>query len=65
MREKKEVKPSSRREFFKKVGLGAGAVAVATTATSAKAETDSARGSRKTGYRETDHVKKYYSLAKF
>ena len=65
MREKKEVKSSSRREFFKKVGLGAGAVAVATTSTSAKAESDLALGAGKPGYRETDHVKKYYSLAKF
>ena len=65
MGDKKEVKSASRREFFKTVGLGAGAVAVAATSTSAKAESDSARGLHKPGYRETDHVKKYYALAKF
>lgn len=68
MSEKKKVKSPARREFFKKMGLGAGgvgAVAVAASSTPAKAASESDRGLRKGGYRETDHVKKFYALSRF
>ena len=54
-----------RRDFFRKVGLGAGAAAAAaTTATAAQAAPEAApvKGS---GYQETDHVKTFYKLARF
>ena len=62
---KKETKSVARRDFFKKVGLGVGAAAVAASSSSAKAATELARGPGQAGYRETDHVKKYYALLRF
>lgn len=66
MREKKEDKRIARRELFKLAGLGsiAGAAVVAGTTREAKADNADA-GTRGSGYRETDHVKTYYTLAKF
>ncbi len=66
MRQEKDIKSPERRSFFKKAGLGAGAVGVVALGlpeTAAAAEL----GSGKTGgsgYRETDHVKRYYEIAK-
>lgn len=53
-----------RRDFFRKVGLGAGVAAATATATAAQAAPEQApdKGS---GYRETDHVKTFYKLARF
>lgn len=53
-----------RRDFFRKVGLGAGVAAAAATATAAQAASEEApdKGS---GYQETDHVKTFYKLARF
>ena len=62
MRKKEEIN-AARRDFFKKAGLGAGAAAVSMTAAKAGAvEAPPAHGS---GYRETDHVRKFYQLARF
>jgi hypothetical protein len=65
MKARKEKQRVARRDLLKIAGLGsvAGAAAIATTAGKAKAaaETDS-KGS---GYRETEHVRTYYDLAKF
>lgn len=62
----KELKSAERRKFLKTAGLGAGAVgavavSVATTA-EAKAPDKSQNGA---GYQETEHVRKYYELARF
>ncbi|HEY9536125.1 MAG TPA: formate dehydrogenase [Kiloniellaceae bacterium] len=63
MSNKKEEINAGRRDFFKKAGLGAGAAAVSMTA--AKAVAVEATPSKKSGYTETDHVRKYYELARF
>ncbi len=65
MSSKQQAKATSRRKFFKLAGLGAGAVAAVAVSKSATAasETEAKRGSA--GYRETDHVKKFYETAKF
>ncbi len=66
MSEKVEVKSRARREFLKTAGLGAGAVgatAIALSGKPAKAETKT--GSKKAGYRATEHVKKYYDTSRF
>ena len=61
----KEVKSVGRRDFFRKAGVGAlGAAAVGLTAAEAGAASP-ASSSEGSGYRETEHVKKYYELARF
>ena len=62
MRKKEEIN-AARRDFFKKAGLGAGAAAVSMTA--AKAGAVEAPPTNGNGYRETDHVRKFYQLARF
>ena len=63
MKDRKLDKPA-RRELLKSVALGAAAVATvgltsgAATAASPEAESDEA------GYRETDHTRRYYELAR-
>lgn len=56
---------AGRRDFLKLAGLGAagaaGAAAVPAAATAEVAEVPS----RPKGYRETEHVKKVYELARF
>ena len=65
---KDKVKDTSvaRREFLKTAGLGVGAAAVAGTVL--KAEDAQAKmpnkGQTGQGYQETEHVKKYYELAR-
>ena len=61
---KREEIDSSRRDFFKKAGLGAGAAAVAVTASKASAA-EAPKPAKGSGYTETDHVRKYYDLARF
>ncbi|MDJ0947564.1 MAG: formate dehydrogenase [Alphaproteobacteria bacterium] len=65
MREREEDQRLARRELFRLAGLGtvAGAVAVAGATHEAQAVTEA--GADGAGYRETDHVKTYYTLAKF
>ena len=67
MTDKKVPEKISRREFFKQSGMAAGAaggMALAAT-TGAESATVAAGGTKKAGYRETDHVRRYYELAKF
>ena len=56
---------AGRRKFLKLASLGAvtGGVALAISQTSADA--DEAKSETSAGYRETEHVKKYYELAGF
>jgi hypothetical protein len=57
---------AGRREFLKLAGIGTvtgGAALAAGAQTAAAAETRRSDGSL--GYRETEHVKTYYKLAKF
>lgn len=68
MKRNKDLKSAGRRDFFKKAGAGlglAGAVAAGLASGTAAAEVKLDRGSKSAGYRETDHVKRYYELAKF
>lgn len=68
MSRKRRLKSPERRDFFKKVGLGAGAagaVAMGLTSGSAKAGAPVDRGFKKGLYRETEHVRRYYELARF
>ena len=62
---KKEEINAGRRDFFKKAGLGAGAAAVAMTASQAGAVEAVSPTSKGSGYTETDHVRKFYELARF
>ena len=52
-----------RREFLRVLGAGAGVAAAAAgpLATSARADTETNDEKRKSRYKETDHVKKFYS----
>lgn len=61
---KKEEINAARRDFFKKAGFGAGAAAVAVTASKAGA-VEATSPEKKSGYAETDHVRKFYELARF
>ncbi len=55
-----------RRDFLKAAGLTGGAAGVAAVALTTKSATAAAPESGKSsGYRETEHVKKYYELARF
>ena len=64
--------PHGRREFLKRAAVTGGAVTVAAAAGAATAATDgpAAVGAVDTapesrGYRMTDHVERYYRLARF
>ena len=56
-----------RREFLRALGAGAGvaATAAAPLATSASADTETNDEKRKARYKETDHVKKFYSVNRY
>ncbi|MBB3064684.1 MULTISPECIES: formate dehydrogenase [Limibacillus] len=64
---KKDEKAMDRRDFFRKAGLGAGVagVAAASLTKGATAAVPETRSASSVGYRETDHVKKFYELARF
>jgi hypothetical protein len=65
---KKTTAKMGRRDFFRKAGLGAGAVgaaAVGLTASEGHAATPDRSAGKGAGYQVTDHVKKFYELAKF
>lgn len=62
---KKEEINAGRRDFFKKAGLGAGAAAVAMTASQVGAVEAISPQKKGSGYTESDHVRKFYELARF
>jgi len=67
MTDRKAAKSLARREFLKSVGLTTGAVgaaAVALSSSPAKAAVAAPAKGAKTGYRETEHVRKYYESAR-
>ena len=67
MSKENESQKNSRREFLKSASLATGAagvVAVAVSSTSAQAKVSKGEASQ-SGYQETEHVKKYYELARF
>ncbi len=57
---------TSRRDFLKAAGVTGAAAGVAAVALSGKsAEAASPDVGKSAGYRETEHVKTYYELARF
>ena len=68
MKENKDIKSVERRAFMKKAGIGVGAVgavAVGLSKTAAAAAPGTGATPGTSGYRETEHVKKYYATARF
>lgn len=65
MKNTKEARNVARRDLLKLAGLGGVAGAAAIAATGGTAEAAVKTGDKATGYRETEHVRKYYDLAKF
>ncbi len=65
MKTRKDSQKVARRDLLKLAGLGSvtGAALVATSAGTAGAATETDR--KDSGYRETEHVRTYYELAKF
>jgi hypothetical protein len=54
-----------RREFLRGLGVGAGAAATVPLTVTARADSESNDEKRKARYRETEHVKKYYSVNRY
>ena len=65
MSKMKGTSKSDRREFLKLAGLGSVAGAAALVAGESPAQADEKAPSKRSLYRETDHVRKYYELSKF
>lgn len=66
MKDQKDDKAVPRRQFLKTAGLAAGAAGVAAVAlkpTTAAAAME--KDGKSSGYRETEHVRTYYKLARF
>ncbi len=62
----KTKKSLPRRDFLKAAGIAGGAAGVAAVAlTSKSAKAAVPETGKSSGYRETEHVKKYYELARF
>lgn len=63
---KDERKTVGRRDFLRAIGAGAvGAAASAPLAGEALAATESPDEQRKARYKETDHIKRYYSVNRY
>lgn len=54
-----------RRDFLKLSGIAAATGGAALAAGNTQAEAGEAQSGSAAGYRETDHVKTYYKLARF
>jgi len=62
----KTKKSLPRRDFLKAAGVAGGAAGVAAVALSSEsAKAAKPESGTRSGYQETDHVKKYYELARF
>ena len=63
---KDEQKTVGRRDFLRAIGAGAvGAAASVPLAGAAQAATESPEEERKARYKETDHIKRYYSVNRY
>ena len=61
------LKSPGRRAFFRKAGIGVGAAGVAAvglSGKSAEAGVKPDKDFKKSAYRETEHVKRYYELSR-
>jgi hypothetical protein len=54
-----------RRDFLRKVGVGAGATLAAPLTVPAQADSENNDEKRKARYKETDHVKAYYRVNRY
>ena len=54
-----------RRDFIKFLGLGSGAAAVAAVEVAESSELSASDDVNDNGYRETEHVRRYYRLASY
>lgn len=61
----KKAEGLGRRDFLTVAGVGVGAVGVAVLAGSASAPAAAAAAKPDSGYRETEHVRRFYQLARF
>ncbi len=67
MDEKQALESPARRAFFRKAGVGVGAagvLAVGLSGGSSKAQEITKMYLKKSAYRETEHVKKFYKSAR-
>ena len=67
MSTKETLKSPGRRAFFRKAGIGVGAAGVAAvglSGKSAEAEVKPDKDFKKSAYRETEHVKRFYELSR-
>jgi hypothetical protein len=65
MSTKETLKSPGRRAFFQKAGVGAaGVAAVGLAGKSAEAAVQPDKDFKKSAYRETEHVKRYYELSR-
>ncbi len=55
----------SRRDFLKAAGVTGGAAVAAVALSSKSVKAAVPESGKSSGYRETEHVKKYYELARF
>ncbi len=66
MKEKRQSALLGRRDFLKVAGATAGTAGIAAaTLTGAPTKSVAETERKESGYRETDHVRKYYELARF
>ncbi|MSP80629.1 MAG: formate dehydrogenase [Rhodospirillales bacterium] len=63
MSDTKEIRSTSRRDLLKLAGLAAGVAGAAAAVSTAGAAAPVTRA-EDGGYRETDHIRKYYELAR-
>ena len=55
----------ARRDFLRKVGVGAGATLATPLIAPAQADSENNDEKRKARYKETDHVKTYYRVNRY
>lgn len=66
MKKRKKDQRLARRNFLKQAGFAAGAAGAAVATASGARAAEAPEEKRKSlGYRESEHVKTYYELAKF
>ena len=65
MKTKDDSQKVARRDLLKLAGLGGVAGAALMASSTGKAEAAAEATGKESGYRETEHVRTYYELAKF
>ena len=61
----KDAKTLPRREFLKAAGMTGAAAGAAVALSSSAVEAATPETGKESGYQETEHVMKYYELARF